>query len=186
MAAVIERRLFTRQEYHTMVQAGILTEDDPVELLDGEIVRQMPSGPSHAGCINRLTKLLSARAGDLAIVTVQNPLALDEHSEPEPDVMLLRPRAAFYAESHPTSADVLLAIEVADTSLDADREVKVPLYAEHGLREVWLVDLPGRRVIVFRHPVGGRYTEERAYRAEDSIPLAALPGQQVRVSELGV
>jgi hypothetical protein len=186
MATVLERRLFTRQEYHTMAQAGILAEDDPVELLDGEIVRKTPSGPSHAGVVKRLNKLLSRLVGEAAIVSVQDPLALDEHSEPEPDVMLLRPRADFYADSHPTGADVLLAIEVADTSLEADREVKVPLYAEHGIREVWLVDLPDGQVHVFRGPGNGRYAEERVYRATDAIPLTALPGRQVLVSELGL
>ena len=186
MALLVERRRFTRREYHTMIRAGILAEDDPVELLEGEVVRRMPTGSSHAGCVNRLTRLLGTAAGDRAILAVQNPLALGEFSEPEPDLMLLRPRADFYADAHPTAEDVLLAVEVADTSLAVDLEVKVPLYAGHGVREVWLVDLEHRRVLTYRDPAGGRYREERVLQPGDFLSIPCLPGQQIALSELGL
>ena len=186
MGAVAERRLFTRQEYHAMARAGILTEDDPVELLDGEIIRKMPSGPAHAGLIKRLNRVLSALVKETAIVSVQDPLALDEYSEPEPDVMLLRPRPDFYYESHPMSQDVWLVIEVADTSLTADKEVNVPLYASHEVPEVWLVDLEQRQVVAYSALADGRYSRERIYRSGEVIPLTALPGKQLHVAELGL
>ena len=186
MAVVLERRLFTRHEYHTMVRAGILNEDDPVELLEGEIVHKMPSGPSHAGVVKRLNKILSRIAGDAAIVSVQDPLALDDLSEPEPDLMLLRPRADFYSDSHPTAADVFLVIEVSDTSLVADRDNKVPLYARHAVPELWLVDLEERRVLVFNRPANGRYTGERVCRDADTIAVPGFPGKQLAVSELAL
>ena len=186
MALLVERRRFTRREYHTMIRAGILSEDDPVELLEGEVVRQMPTASSHAGCVNRLTRLLGTAAGNRAILAVQNPLALGEFSEPEPDLMLLRPRADFYADAHPTAEDVLLVIEVADTSLATDLEVKVPLYAGHGVREVWLVDLEHRRVLAYRDPAGSRYREEHVFQPDDSLPIGFLPGQHIPVSELGL
>jgi Uma2 family endonuclease len=185
MAAVLERRLFTRHEYRTMVRAGILTEDDPVELIEGEIVRKMPSGPSHASVVKRLNKILSLLAGDAAIVSVQDPVALDDFSEPEPDLMLLRPQTDFYADSHPT-ADVFLVIEVCDTSFAADREKKVPLYARSGVPEVWLVDLEERRVLVFDGPANGRYAGERVCRGTDTIAVPGLSGKQLAVRELGL
>jgi Uma2 family endonuclease len=186
MALLVERRRFTRQEYHTMIRAGILSEDDPVELLEGEVVRQMPTGSSHAGTVKRLNRLLSRLVGEAAIVSVQDPLALGEFSEPEPDLMLLRPRADFYADAHPTTEDVLLVVEVADTSLATDLEVKVPLYAGHGVREVWLVDLEHHRVLAYRDPADGRYREEHVFQPADSLPIPCLAGQQIPVSELGL
>jgi Uma2 family endonuclease len=169
-----------------MIRAGILAEDDPVELLEGEVVRRMPTGSSHAGTVKRMNRLLSRLVGEAAIVSVQDPLALGEFSEPEPDLMLLRPRPDFYAHAHPTTEDVLLVVEVADTSLATDLEVKVPLYAGHGVREVWLVDLEHRRVLAYRDPAGGRYQEEHVLQPGDLLPIPFLPGQQIPVSELGL
>jgi hypothetical protein len=169
-----------------MIRAGILAEDDPVELLEGEVVRRMPTGSSHAGTVKRLNRLLSRLVGEAAIISIQDPLALGEFSEPEPDLMLLRPRADFYADAHPTAEDVLLVVEVADTSLAADLEIKVPLYAGHGVREVWLVDLEHRRVLTYRDPAGGRYREEHVFQPGGFLPIPCLPGQQLAVSELGL
>jgi Uma2 family endonuclease len=143
MGVQLARRLFTVAEYHKMAEAGILSEDDRVELLEGEIVAMSPIGSRHAGLVNRLNRLFSQRAGDQVVVSVQNPVRLGGYSEPQPDLALLRPRADFYTSSHPGPEDVLLAVEVAETSAAVDREVKVPLYARFGVPEVWLVDLAG-------------------------------------------
>jgi len=186
MAAVVERRLFTREEYHTMRQAGILTQEERVELLEGEVVRKMPCGPSHASVVKRLNKALSTLVGREALVSIRDPLDLDEYSEPEPDVMLLRPRADFYSHAHPSPGDVLLVIEVCDSSLATDRDGKLPLYAQHAIPEVWLVDIEQRQVIVFRNPSGGRFTEERIHRSGDALSIPGLPNQSLALSELAL
>lgn len=135
MAVQLLKRLFTVAEYHRMAEAGILGEDDRVELIEGEIVGMTPISSRHAGQVNRLVRLFTQRLGGRAILSVQNPIRLGEHSEPQPDVALLRPRPDFYATAHPGSEDVLLVIEVADlsacdaqagTSAAYDREVKPP------------------------------------------------------------
>ena len=122
--------------YHQMIDNGIFDQDDRVELIEGELRAMPPIKPDHAGKTNRLNRLLNLRVGDEALVTVQNPLTLPPHSEPEPDLMLLRPRDDFYERANPTPKDTLLVIEICDSSLRYDQEVKVPLYAAHGVPEV--------------------------------------------------
>jgi len=169
------KRLFTVAEYHKMAEAGILSEDDRVELLEGEIVAMSPIGSRHAACVDRLAQCLVVQVGGRAIVRVQNPIRLGEHSEPQPDVALLKPRPDFYASSHPGPEHVLLVIEVAETSAAVDREVKVPLYARFGVPEVWLVDLAGDQVEVFREPSAEGYREVRVLRRGESLAPALLP-----------
>ncbi|WP_447974948.1 Uma2 family endonuclease [Nitrospira sp. Kam-Ns4a] len=175
MAVQLSRRLFTVEEYYRMAQAGILSEDDRVELLDGEIVEMSPIGSRHASCVDRLMRWFDRRVGDRAIVRVQNPIRLGEHSELQPDLALLKPRPDFYAEAHPCPADVLLLIEVAETSADIDREVKLPLYARSGVVEVWLVDLSTEQVEIYRTPAPHGYQECRTLRRGDQLAPQALP-----------
>src|SRR5580704_10507425 len=132
MSVQVERRVFTVEEYHRMAEAGILSEDDRVELTDGEIIKMSPSGSRHVACVNRLNAVLTSAIGRAAIVSVQNPFAVNDYSEPQPDIVILKPRNDFYAHSLPTAQDLLLIIEVADTSLSYDRNVKVPAYARAG------------------------------------------------------
>src|SRR5258708_2048030 len=127
MVMPLTARRFTVDEYHRMGRAGVFHEDDRVELLEGQIVEMSPIGPAHAGCVAVLTGVLSRRGGESVVVWVQNPVDLGERSEPQPDVALLAPRADAYRTAHPRARDILLAIEVADTSLEHDRDVKVPL-----------------------------------------------------------
>jgi len=129
----VSRWKFTVDEYARMAEAGILGEDDRVELLEGEIVEMAPIGPPHAGCVNRLTRLLTSRLGDRAVVGVQNPIRLGSLSEPQPDLTLLRPRRDLYSEGHPEADDVLLVVEVASSTSAFDRQVKMPLYAQAGI-----------------------------------------------------
>jgi Uma2 family endonuclease len=152
MAAYAKTRQFTVDEYYRMADAGILTEDDRVELIDGEIIEMPPIGSPHASCVLRLNRFFDRSVGESALVSVQNPLHLDDRSEPEPDVMLLRPRADFYRSGHPTAADVLLLIEVSDSTIAFDRGVKIPLYARHRIPEVWLVDIGEDAIHVYRDP----------------------------------
>ena len=178
------RRRFTVEEFYRMAAAGIFGEDDRVELVAGDVVDMMPVSARHAACVKRLNYLLNRGVGEQAIVGVQDPLRLDEHTEVLPDVMLLRPRADFYAQVHPGPADVLLVVEVAETSLAYDREVKGRLYARHRIPEYWLVDLEGERVLVHRRPKEGRYTEVRTVGPGDVLTVEALPDVRVPVQAI--
>ena len=135
MRGGIEKRRFTADEYYAMARAGILSKSDRVELIDGEIVTMTPIGLAHAAAVNRANRALVRAAGDQAIVSPQNPIRLNAFNEPQPDLVLLRPRKDFYRSTHAQRADILLVIEIADSSLRYDRDVKVSLYARHGIVE---------------------------------------------------
>ena len=184
MTVQLLRRRFTANEYQRMGQVGILREDDRLELLEGEIVEMAPIGSRHQGTVDRLTRLFSNRAADSAMVRVQGPVRLGEHSEPQPDLILLRRRADFYTSAHPGPDDVLLLVEVSDTSLEYDREVKVPLYARHGIVEVWLVGLEAGVVEVYRGPTAQGYQEVSQLQRGQSLSSVALPGMELAVDEI--
>lgn len=154
---MLSRRRFDVDEYHGMARAGILHEDDHVELIDGELIEMPAVGSRHISCVGRLNRMLVQALGDRAFVTVQSPVRLDRYSEPEPDVAVLRPRADDYARGTAGPDDTLLLIEVADSSLPIDRGVKLPLYAAAGIDEVWIVDLTAETVEVHREPKGRSY-----------------------------
>ena len=170
--------------YHQMIDNGIFDEDDRVELIEGELRAMPPIKPDHAGKTNRLNRLLNLRVGDEALVTVQNPLTLPPHSEPEPDLMLLRPRDDFYERANPTPKDTLLVIEICDSSLRYDQEVKVPLYAAHGVPEVWLVDLQHRRLEIYREPGTDGYRLILRPDPTEVISPVLLPSLRVPVKDV--
>jgi Uma2 family endonuclease len=145
---------FTVGEYYQMAESGIFNEDDRVELLEGEIVEMAPIGSRHAASVRRISRSFFEHLSGKATVSVQNPVRLNEQSEPQPDVVLLRHRPDYYAGGHPGPEDILLLVEVGDTTAAWDRERKLPLYAAAGVREVWLVDLPAGTVEVCRRPEG--------------------------------
>lgn len=178
------RRRFSVAEYERMGEAGILGEDDRVELLNGEIVQMTPIGPLHAAVVGRLTRLLIQRLGDRAVVRVQNPLLVGSSSQPQPDIAVVRARNDSYRTSHPAPADVLLAVEVADSSLDMDRGVKIPMYATAGIPEAWLVDLAAVQVVVHRDPGEGAFASVRSRRLGESLDLAATADVTLTVDEL--
>jgi Uma2 family endonuclease len=166
------RRRFDVVAYHRMAETGILAPEDRVELIDGEVIEMAPIGSAHAGTTNRLTSLVGRLAADGHVVaSVQSPLRLDPFNEPQPDLMLLRPRADFYASGHPTATDVLLLVEVADSSLAHDRGPKLALYARHGVPEVWIVDLAGRAVEIFRGPGPQGYAKRRRVTKGMATPI---------------
>ncbi|HJR08660.1 MAG TPA: Uma2 family endonuclease [Pyrinomonadaceae bacterium] len=169
MSVQIARRHFNVTEYYRMTEAGILSESDRVELIDGEVIEMSPIGSRHAACVNRLTMLLTGKLGQTAILSVQNPIRLDEYSEPQPDLCLLQPRSDFYAEGHPTPVDVLLVVEVADSSVGFDREVKLPLYAQVLIRELWLVNLQADVVEIYSQPSGGKYQKSREVKRGEVV-----------------
>lgn len=180
----LPRRRFTVAEYEAMARTGVLREDDRVELLDGEIVVRTPIGPPHAGVVKRLNRLLVTGLGEAAIVGVQDPLRLSARSEPEPDLVVARPRSDDYTDGHPGPDDALLVIEVADSSLAVDRGVKVPLYAAAGIAEVWLVDLAAGAVHVQRSPAGSAYSDIQTLRRGDSVAPLAFPDLTVELTAI--
>ena len=184
MAVQLLRRSFTVAEYHRMAEAGILREDDRVELIEGEIVQMTPIGSRHAACVMRLIQLLSRQLGQGVLVNVQNPIRLGEYSEPQPDVTLLRFRPDFYAQSHPGPTDVLLAVEVAETSAVYDRDVKLPLYARAGIPEVWLVDLSAEGMEVHRDPAAQGYRQVRRVGRGERVTPGALPELDLAVDDI--
>lgn len=183
-APLLARHRLTVAEYHRMAEAGIFAPDERVELIEGEVIDMAPQKSRHASVLSRLMNRLVRVAGDQGWVVCQVPLCLSDRSEPEPDLMLLRPRADQYAQAHPTAADVLLLVEVADSSLRYDREVKLPLYARHGVAQVWLVDLESNRLRFFRQLQAGEYAEISSTDTPGPTPLPGLPGLQVDLGGL--
>lgn len=183
MAAEPIRRQFTVEEYYQMAVAGIFTEDDRVELIEGEIIEMPPIGGPHASRVLRLTQVFTAAFRDAALVNVQNPLRLSGRSEPVPDVVLLRPRSDFYVE-HPTPADVFLVVEVSDTTLAYDRGVKLPLYAREGVPEVWLVEIGPDRISMHRDPTPTGYRQTQVRRRGDVISALAFPDVEIAVEDI--
>jgi Uma2 family endonuclease len=185
MEELLTRHRFTVDEYHRMGQAGILPEDSRIELIAGDIVVREPVGAYHAGTVDRLNRLWTSRLGDQAIVRIQNPVQFREQdTELQPDVMLLRPRGDFYTTTHPVAADVLLLIEVADTTLRLDRRVKIPLYARVGIVEVWLVDLTTDQVERYLIPEGDRYRDITVVERRQRLTPLAFPEVTVTVEDL--
>lgn len=175
---------FTVSDYHKMAEAGILSEDDRVELIEGEIIEMPPIGPPRVGCVNRLTELFIQGLPGRVIVQAQAPVRLSERSEPQPDLALLRRQDDFYATMHARPEDVCLIVEVADTSLAYDREVKVPLYARASIPEVWLVDLNGRRVTVYREPRPNGYANVTMVRGREHLFPQAFPDFTLTADEI--
>ncbi len=178
------RHRLTVDAYYKMAEAGILTDRDRVELIGGEVIDLNAIGSPHAAVTNRLVRCFAQTMVDgLALISVRNPLRLDAYNEPEPDFLLLRPRADDYRASHPGAADVLLLVEVSDSSLGYDRGIKLPLYARFGVAEVWIVDLVGAAIEAYRQPNEGAYASF-ARLTSGSLAPALLPGAMVDVTAL--
>jgi Uma2 family endonuclease len=184
MTIPLRRRRFTVDDYYRMAAAGVLGEDDRVELIDGEIIELSPIGSLHAGYVNRLARCFIGGLGERAVVAVQNPVRISDLSEPQPDIAVLEPRADAYTTAHPLPADVLLLIEVADSSLAFDRHLKAPLYALCGIRELWIVDVEARRIAVFRDPGPEGYRTESTAGLGETIHPVAFPDLPVDVNEI--
>ena len=180
----ISRRLFTVNEFKRMLEAGILTEDERVELIEGEVCKMSPVGSQHAACVKRLNAILSRLLGTTVIISVQDPIRLTDYTEPLPDLAVLRPQADFYAHEHPGPEAVLLLIEVAETSFAYDRNEKLPRYAEAGIPEVWLVDLAGETIIQSANPQGRRYTTTTQVKQGQMIQSTRLPQLQIEAAEI--
>ena len=184
MQAQVARRMFTTDEFHRMAEAGILSEDDRVELIEGEIVQMSPIGSVHAACVDRLNAMFVRRLAGRVIVRVQGPIVLGRHLEPQPDLVVLKPRADFYQANHPGPSEVFLVVEVMDTSEDYDRGRKLPLYARARIPEVWLVDLVHEWIDAYREPAFRGYRERQQAARGQRVSAAAFPRTTFRVNEI--
>lgn len=175
---------FSVEDYYRMAETGVLRPGKRMELLDGKIIDMSPIGPFHGGIVNRLSRLFNQLSNNRWLVSAQNPLRLDEYSEPEPDVMLLKPATDDYTSRHPRPDDVFLLIEVSDTTLDFDRDTKLPAYGRAGVVEVWIVNLNETTVEVYREPNFTGYGSKVILRVGDQAKPLALPDVAVDVAEL--
>jgi Uma2 family endonuclease len=175
---------FTVEEYRRMGEASVFSPDVRVELIEGEIVDMSPIGERHAACVGWLNRTLTLLLQHVALVWMQNPVQLDDYSEPEPDVLVLKPRDDFYRHGKPRPEDVLLLIEVSDSTLEYDRQIKVPLYARAGIPEVWIVNLIEERVETFADPSGGAYHTAGTFSRGEEVQSRSLAALRLSVSEI--
>jgi len=182
--SVQTKHRFSVEDYHRMAETGVLRPDARVELLDGQIIDMSPIGPSHGGVVKRLNDYFSRLAQGRWLMAVQDPLRLDPQSEPEPDLMLLKRAPDFYTSRHPVPEDVFLLIEVADTTLEFDREEKLPAYGRAGVAEVWIVNLSEQTIEVYREPHFAGYTATKVLCAGERACPLAFPDVAVDVAEL--
>lgn len=182
--SVLTKHRFTVDEYYRMAETGVLKPDAQVELLDGEIVDMAPIGPFHGGSTKRLIEFFTRLSKGRWIVSAQDPVHLNKHSEPQPDLMLLKPVPDFYTSRHPGPDDVWLLIEVADSSLAYDRANKLPAYGQAGIREVWILNLTEQVLEVHREPHFAGYSSTQVFRRGDKAQTLAFPDVAVKVAEL--
>ncbi|NJK68221.1 MAG: Uma2 family endonuclease [Oscillatoriales cyanobacterium RU_3_3] len=175
MSVQIQRRLFTVQEYYLMAEAGVFRNNERLELIEGEIIQMPAIGTRHASCVRRLMVQFRSVRETSAILDVHNPIQLTEITEPKPDVTLLQFRADYYSTAHPLPDEVLLLVEVSDSTVDFDRTVKVPNYARSGIQEVWLWDLEENCLEVYRNPTGNSYSSMQKLGRSASISPLAFP-----------
>lgn len=181
----VPRITISVDQFHKMAAAGIFKDNERVELVEGEMIQMPPIGPAHAARVNAIGVLLARRVGDeRAIVSFQNPIALPPQNEPQPGIALLKPAAHRYKATLPSASDVLLVIEVADTSMAYDRDVKIPIYAANGVVEVWLFDVQAEALTVFRNPIGVAYSQVTTMPKAASVSPLLLPDLTIPVSDL--
>lgn len=180
----ISRKQFTRNEYNRMWEAGIFAPGARYELIRGDVVEMPRTETRHDGRVNRLNRLFSLRLEESVIVSVQNKLVIGESSVPRPDIALLKPLDLFFGPWAPEPADVFLVVEVSDTTIHYDTDVKMPLYAENGVRECWLLDIQGDSLVVFSEPADGSYTRREVLGRGKTVTIGALPSFFFAVEEI--
>lgn len=175
---------FSLEHYHAMIDAGVFVGDERVELIHGAVVDMSPIGNPHMACVRRLNRVFTAIPEERVTVSVQDALMIPPDSEPEPDIVLYKPRADFYAKERATPGDVLLVVEVADSSLIYDRLVKIPLYASAAIPEYWIVDIASDAIEVYRQPAGDHYAQLVTYKRGDRITTEAFPDHPFEVDRV--
>ncbi len=184
MPIEVTKRLFTVHDYHRMGEAGILSSKDRVELIRGEILAMSPIGPPHSAAVDRSLRAMVNATGERAIVRVQGSVELDEYTQPQPDIVLLRPKEDFYAVAHPGPSDILLIVEVAESSLEYDRTIKERLYAEAGIREYWIADVPNDCLSAYSDLRDGTYRQVREFHRGDFLAPHLLPECRLQIDVL--
>lgn len=184
MSVQIAKHYISACEFERMVENSVFEEGARLELIGGEIVEMSPIGKRHAACVDRLAELFREALGRQVIVRVQNPIQLDDLSEPQPDVALLKRRGDFYSGALPTPADVLLVVEVADTSVEYDRQLKLPIYARAGVAEVWIVSLPDERIETYSRPSGERYEVAAQLGRGEEVSSSTLDALRIMVDDV--
>lgn len=184
IAPPVVRKKFRSDEIHKMIKVGILPEESGWELIRGEIVRRMSIGSKHVGTVIKIGKLFERKIGEDVLVSTQNPVHLDEYNEPEPDVALLKPRGDFYTESLPTPTDVLLLVEVSDSTVEYDREFKKILYAEAEVAEFWLVNLKNNTIECYTSPKNGNYRLAKILEKGETIKSETIEKLTLQVEEI--
>lgn len=184
ISPVLERKKFTSDEVHRMMEAGILPEESGWELINGEIIHRMTIESKHAGTVIKLSKLLERLIGNEALISTLNPIQISERNEPEPDIAVLKMRDDFYTTSHPKPADVLLIVEISVSTLGFDRETKREIYAEAGIVEFWLVNLENNTVEVYSHPKNGSYFEMKIYERGEIIRSKHIADLKLKVTDI--
>ncbi len=196
MSAVLERtvsknptngvkpRLITTSEYDRMIEAGIYTENDRIELLNGEIVEIMPKGTKHTSANSKIVRFFIKLFDERVIVRGQDPIRLDNFSEPEPDVVLAKWDEKEYAENHPTPADILLVMEISDTTLAYDRDDKAQAYSRNGIQQYLLLNLKDETLEDYREPNADGYGAKRTFRSGDVFNLVAFPEIEIKFDDL--
>ena len=184
MQAEVTKRLFTVDDYYKMDEAGILPRDVRTELLDGEVIEVTRMGPRHASVLSRVNHLFVELFDRKVVVRSQLPFGIGTYSELEPDIAFFRVEEDFYSSKHPGPVDAVLVLEIADSSLTYDRDMKLKVYAAANVPEVWIADLRGDELLVFRHPSGRTYGTALIFKREDSISCLAFPDISFSVQEL--
>lgn len=180
----VEFRLISVQDYHRMAEVGIFRPDERVELIAGQVIPIAAKGTAHSAVITRINRLLKSRLGDRVLLRLQDPIELDDYSEPEPDIALVIPDPLDYEDHHPIVSEVFLIIEIADSSLRYDCEVKAIAYAKSGLSEYWVLDGTARKLHVFRLPSSDGYQSETILLGEVTIAPLAFPDCEIKIEEM--
>ncbi|MEB3342654.1 Uma2 family endonuclease [Okeania sp.] len=184
MVVQLSRKLFTVDQYNKILDAGVFTENERVELIRGEIVKMSPMGIHHSACVKCLAELFILRLAQTVTVGIQDSVRLNNTSEPQPDISLLQRRPDFYRTQQPQPENVFLLIEVSDTTIKYDREVKVPLYAENNIVEVWLVNLNEKCLEVYRQPKGNGYENMQTFKKGETMTIQVFPNVTFTVDEI--
>jgi Uma2 family endonuclease len=184
MSTTVPLYRFTVTDYSRMLESGILDEDDRVELIDGEVRCMSPIGSLHVFVVNRLNAILTQQLAERAVVSVQNPLILDDFTEPQPDIVVMRMRDDFYKHALAGPNDVLLIIEVADSSLEYDRDEKIPRYAQMQIPEVWLVDVEAEEVVRYSEPEGQSYRQSPVFETGQELASVAIESLRIPIDDI--
>jgi len=175
---------FRVEDFRKMTEVGILPEESGWEVIDGFLIDKMSIGSRHASTVKRLNKIFTNLVGNATIISVQDPIQIDDYNEPEPDIAILEPREDFYEKNHPLPQDVLLLIEVSDSTIEYDRGVKKTLYAEAGITEYWLVSLQANTIEVYSQPKNGNYRLARILESGETIEAVAVKNLKLQIDEI--